>query len=162
MRGRGVEGLGDRDERHLVGVEELDQLGEVGQRAGQAIDLVDHDDVDPAGADVGEQPLQGRALDRAAGEAAIVVGRPDQDPALMGLALDVGLGRLALGVERVEVLLQPVVGRDPGVDGAAQALALGLGSSPGLPATEPGPSPKKRGPLQRVPVMARATCDRLR
>ena len=48
--GGGVEGLGDRDERHLMGIEQLDQLGEVGQRAGQAIDLVDHDDVDPAAA----------------------------------------------------------------------------------------------------------------
>ena len=69
--------LGDRDERHLMGIEQLDQLGEVGQRAGQAIDLVDHDDIDPAGSNVGEQPLQGRAVDRAAGEAAIVIARPD-------------------------------------------------------------------------------------
>ena len=78
MRGGGVEGLGDGDERHLMGVEELDQLGEVGQRAGQAIDLVDHDDVDLAGADVGEQPLQGGPVHRAAGKAAIVIGCPDQ------------------------------------------------------------------------------------
>ena len=29
-------------------VEELDQLGEVGERAGEAVHLVDDDDVDPA------------------------------------------------------------------------------------------------------------------
>ncbi len=54
-------------------IEDLDQLGEVEQRAGQPVDLVDHDDVDLAGCDVGEQPLQGRALQRAAREAAIVI-----------------------------------------------------------------------------------------
>src|SRR3984957_9419360 len=46
--GRCVERLGDRDERHLMGVEQLDQLGEVGKRAGQSVDLVDNDHVDPA------------------------------------------------------------------------------------------------------------------
>ena len=63
-RGRGVELLGDRDERHAVRVEQLDELGEVGQRAGQAIDLVDDDDIDLSGANVGQQPLQGRAVGR--------------------------------------------------------------------------------------------------
>jgi hypothetical protein len=40
----GVEGLRHRDEAHLMGIEGLDQLGEVGERAGQTIDLVDDDD----------------------------------------------------------------------------------------------------------------------
>ena len=48
----------------------------------------------------------------------------------MGLALDVGLGGLALRVEGVEVLLQPMLGRDPGVDGAAQTLDLASSSRP--------------------------------
>ena len=39
-------------------VERFDQLGEVEQRAGQPVDLVDDDDVDLAGLDVGEQPLR--------------------------------------------------------------------------------------------------------
>ena len=38
-----VEGLGHRDERDAMGVEQLDQLGEVGQRSGQPVDLVDDD-----------------------------------------------------------------------------------------------------------------------
>ena len=46
--GRGVEGLGDRDEGDAVGVEQLDQFGEVGERTGETVDLVDDDDVDPA------------------------------------------------------------------------------------------------------------------
>ena len=45
--GRRVELLGDRDERHLMGVEEFNDLGEVGERAGQPVDLVDNDGVDP-------------------------------------------------------------------------------------------------------------------
>jgi hypothetical protein len=55
-----------------------DQLGEVRERAGQTVDLVDHDDIDPAVADVCQQPLQGGALGRAAGIAAVVVTGADQ------------------------------------------------------------------------------------
>ena len=54
-----VERLGDRDKRHLMGVEELDQLGEVGERAGQPVDLVDKDHVDPVSANIVQQPLEG-------------------------------------------------------------------------------------------------------
>ena len=53
--GGGVERLGDRDEGHPMLVEQFDQLGEVGERAGQPVDLVDHDDVDLAGPDVGRR-----------------------------------------------------------------------------------------------------------
>ena len=90
-RGGGVELLGDRDEGHAVLIEQLDQLGEVGQRAGQAVDLVDDDDVDLAGSHILQQPLQGRAVGIAAGEAAIVIFGPDQGPAGMRLASDIGL-----------------------------------------------------------------------
>ena len=100
-------------------VEQLDQLGKVGERTGQAIDLVDDDDVDLAGADIVQQTLEGRAVGIAAGEAAIVIFGPDQGPAGMGLAPDIGLRRIILGIERVEVLLQPLFGRDPGIDRAA-------------------------------------------
>jgi hypothetical protein len=80
-----------------MGVEQLDQLGEVRERAGQPVDLVDHDDIDPAVPDVGQQPLQGGALGGAAGIATVVVTGADQGPAVMGLAADVGLRRLVLG-----------------------------------------------------------------
>ena len=49
-------------------VEHVDDLGEVGERAGEAVDLVDDDDLNLAGLDVRQQPLQGRALHRAAGK----------------------------------------------------------------------------------------------
>src|SRR5262252_9080055 len=41
-RGRGIELLGDRDESDSTTVEQLDELGEIHQGAGQAVDLVDH------------------------------------------------------------------------------------------------------------------------
>ncbi len=85
----------------------------------QPVDLVDDDDVDRAVLDVAQQPLQGGALHGAAGEAAVVVAVADADPALVLLARDVGQRRLALGVERVELHVEPLVGRDAGVDGRA-------------------------------------------
>jgi hypothetical protein len=77
--------------KDVVRLEELDELGEVREGPGQAIELVDHHDIDKAGPDVGQEPLQGRAVDRGAGEAAIVIAGRECPPALMGLALDVGL-----------------------------------------------------------------------
>ena len=154
-RGGGVEGLGDRDEGHALPVEHLDQLGEVHERAAEAVDLVDDDDVDPAGLDVGEQPLQRRALQRAAREAAIVVVVRNQGPAFGLLAGDIGLASLPLGVEAVELHVEPFLGGLPGVDRAAEApddrllharLRWFL-------------RPKKTQPFQRVPVIARATAD---
>ena len=70
-------------------VEHLDQLGEVGERPGQPIDLIDDDYVDPPSLDIGEQLLQRRPIHRPAGEAAVVVAVPLQPPPFVGLALDV-------------------------------------------------------------------------
>jgi len=56
-RARGTELLGDRHERHALGVKDLDQPRKIGERAGQPVDLVDDDDIDPAFLDVGEQAL---------------------------------------------------------------------------------------------------------
>ena len=41
-----------------------------------------------------------------AGKAAIVISGPNQRPAGMGLAADIGLRRIILGIERVEVLIE--------------------------------------------------------
>ena len=57
---------------------------------------------------------------------------------------DVGLAGLALGVEAVEILLQPLLRGLPGVDGATDALAH---------------SPKNLGPDQRAPVMTWAILE---
>jgi hypothetical protein len=83
-----------------VGIEQLHQLGEVRQRSRQAVDLVDDNDVDLAGADIVQEPLQVRALDRPTGIPAVVISGPDQRPAGMGLAFDVSGGRLILGIQR--------------------------------------------------------------
>ena len=45
------------------------------------------------------------------------------------LALDVGLCRLVLGIERVEVLVEPVIGGLPGIDGATKHLPLVLSAT---------------------------------
>ena len=105
-----------------MGIEQLDQLGEIRQRPRQAVDLVDDDDVDLPGADIVQQPLQVGTVGRPAGVSAIVIARPDQGPAGMGLAFDVGGGGLVLRVQRVELLVEPMLGRDPGIDRAADRL----------------------------------------
>ncbi len=155
-RGGGVERLGDADEGDVVPIEHLDQPGEVHERAGEPVDLVDDDDVDAAQFDVGHETLQGRALQRAAGEAAVVVTVGNQQPALGLLAGDVGLAGLALGVEGVEGHVETFLGRLAGVDRAALLE--------GGPARLHGRTfwlfkPKKVQPFQRVPVIARATAE---
>ena len=82
-----------------MGIEQFDQLGEIGQGAGQAIDLVDDNDIDPVGSNVIEQLLQGRAVGGSAREAAIVISRTNQCPAGMGLTADIGLRRIILGIK---------------------------------------------------------------
>src|SRR4051812_47637886 len=68
-----IELLGDRDEGYAMAVEQLDELGKVRQRSGQAVDLVDHDDVHLTAPDVSQQPLQRRPLGRASRIAAVIV-----------------------------------------------------------------------------------------
>ena len=150
-RGGGVEGLGHRDEGDPGGVEDRDDAGEVGQRPGQPVDLVDDHDIDAAGRHVGQQLAQAGAVHRAAGEAAVVVAAGQGGPALVLLAQDVGRAGLALRVERVERLLQPLLGALAGVDRAAalRRRARHHGASPSR-------RPKKAGPLRRVPVISRA------
>lgn len=106
-RGR-VEGLGDGDERHIGRIEDLDDLGEVEKGAGQTVDLIDHHHVDQSFADVAEQRLQGRSFHRAAGEAAIIIRSGKHFPAFVLLAADIGFTGLALGMKRVEGLLEPL------------------------------------------------------
>ena len=100
-------------------VEGLDQARKVGERAGQPVDLVGHDDIDTPRTNIGEQALQGRALHRGAGDAPVIVGGGDQAPALVALAADISFTGLALGMQRVELLLQSFLGGFAGVDRAA-------------------------------------------
>ena len=91
-------------------IEDVDDLGEVGERAGQPVDLVDDHDLDLARFDVGEQPLKSWPLHRAARKASVVVHVGNGDPSGVPLARDVGLASLPLRVERVELLLEALIG----------------------------------------------------
>jgi hypothetical protein len=146
-----------------VGIGQLHQLGEIRQRPRQAVNLIDDDDVNLPGANIDQQPLQIGTVGGPAGIAAIVVAGPDQGPAGMGLAFDIGRGGVVLRVQRVELLVKPVLGGDPGIDRAADRFDRrglhGLASIAGRSALSR--RPKKRGPFHLVPVMAKATLDRL-
>ena len=69
----------------LVAVEHLDQLGEVGQRAAEAVDLVDDHHIDQPVLDILHQPLQAGPLQRAARKSPVVILIADQHPALGAL-----------------------------------------------------------------------------
>jgi hypothetical protein len=64
---------GHSDERDAAGIEDLDHLGEIRQRAREAIDLVDHDRIDQPLGDIGHKSLERRVFHGGAGEAAIIV-----------------------------------------------------------------------------------------
>ena len=131
-------------------IEQFDQLGEVGERARQPVDLVDDDHIDPASADVIKDFLERRPLHRAARVATVVVASADELPALVGLALDIGLRRLPLIVERVELLLQAMLGRDAGVDGAAQSCLGFSALTARPPSCSPGSLSYKRARSPRL------------
>lgn len=61
---------------------------------------------------------------------------------------------LSLGVERVERLVEPFLGRLPRIDGAAPPRRTAH-------RTFACRRPKQRGPFQRIPVIWRATSERL-
>ena len=102
-----------------MGIEQLDQLGEVRERPRKTVDLVDNDDVDLAGADVLQQLLKVGAVGGPAGVPSIIIAGPDQIPAGMGLALYVRRRGIVLRIQRVELLIEPMVGGDPGIDRTA-------------------------------------------
>jgi hypothetical protein len=78
---------------------------------------------DLSGTHIRDEALQGRAVGIAAREAAIAILGPDQRPAGVGLAPDVGPTGVILGIERVEVLFETLVGRHPGIDRATHRPA---------------------------------------
>ena len=104
-------------------VQHIDDLGEIGQRSGQAVDLVNDDDLNLASLDVRQQPLQGRPFHCAAGEAAVIIHVWNRHPAGVTLARHISLAGFALGIERIELLIEPVVGRFARVDRATDSHA---------------------------------------
>ena len=123
-RGRRVELLRDRHERGARRIEDLDDLGEIGERAGQPVDFVDDDRVDPPRGDIGKQPLQSGPIQRRAGEPAIVISRAQAHPAFVALAGDKGLASLALCQQRIEFLFEPLLRGFAGVDRTANPCAV--------------------------------------
>src|SRR5262249_42274895 len=83
---------------------------------GSAVDLVDDHDIDASCRDVGEQPLQRRPTQPRVGEPAIVISRAQTHPAFVALAGDKGLAGLALRLQRIEFLVEPLLRRFAGVD----------------------------------------------
>ena len=148
---RSVESLRDRHEGTFCCFKPFDQLREIRQRAGQTVDLVDDNHVDPSGVDVGEEVPEGGPFQRPAGDPAIVISGRHHLPALMSLAGDEGRTGLVLGVERVEVLVETVVRGLPRVNRAADR---GLAHDGDFPLR-----PKKRGPDQWAPVISRAIAE---
>ena len=165
----GGEVLRDAHEGRARPVEAVHDLGEIEQRAGQAIYLVDDEDVDLPRLDVLYQPLEGGALEVRAGEPTVVVLLGRKPPAKVGLVLDVALAGFALGVEGVELLVQPDRRGLARVDGAALHLrrrAVRSGRSSGHPFSTwlvrlRRWRPQKRNPFQLVPVMSLASFERL-
>ena len=101
-------------------IQNLNDLGEVGERARQAIDLVDDDHIDALCPDIVEQPNKTGPLHVAAGEPAVVTRR-QLSPAFVILARNVGRAGFPLRIERVEFLFEPVL---------AKAIAERLDGSP--------------------------------
>ena len=77
-------------------------------------------------ADIIQQSLQVGTIGRPTGISAVIISRPDQGPAGMGLTLYIGRGCVVLRIERVELLIQPVVGGDPGWIAQRTALITGV------------------------------------
>src|SRR3569623_880544 len=98
-------------------------------------DLVDDDDFDLAAIDETHQLLEARTVDVAAGESAIVEVIRDEHPAFVGLGSYVAFSSLALRLEGVERLLEPLLGALAGVDRAPQDLLGWLGLNHRLPPT---------------------------
>src|SRR5215472_1413828 len=122
-RGGCVELLRDRNKRGAPRVEDLDDLGEIGEQTGQAVDFVDNDRVDPPRGDIGKQPLQRRPIQRRARAPAIVISRAQAHPAFVALAGDEGFASFALRPQRIEFLLETLLGGFAGVDGTANPSA---------------------------------------
>src|SRR5438445_2753705 len=75
--------------------------------------------VDPPRREVSQQLLQSRPIHRRAREPAVIISRAQADPAFLPLALDKGLAGFALRLQRIEFLLEPLLGRFAGVDRTA-------------------------------------------
>src|SRR5262249_36139951 len=118
-----------------------------------------HHAVDLPGLDIRQETLQSRPVEVAAAVTAVVVADREPRPTGMGLAEDIRFRGLALGIQRIEVLVESFFGALARVDGTAhrrrrEGFRL-AGSSHGLAPFSV--RPKKKCPEQCEPVTALAT-----
>src|SRR5580692_6421173 len=144
-------------------IEQFDQLGKVGQRSRQAIDLVDDNNIKLPRADIVQQSLQVGTIGGSTRISAVIISRPDQGPAGMGLTFDISRGSFVLGVQRIELLVESVFRGDAGVDRTADGPDRRSLHDRAFVSNRSSLSlrPKKRGPFHLVPVIAKATLERL-
>src|SRR5262249_39957247 len=120
-----------------------------------AIHFITDHTVDLAGLDVGQQTPQRWSFHVSARESTVVIAVGQADPALVGLTADEGFGRLALRVQRVELLVRPFLGRLACIDGATYQRQRGCGILAGAVHAFSlllRQSRKKRKPLQWLSV----------
>src|SRR5271156_2797749 len=151
--GGGIELLGDRHKADALFIECLNDLGKVSQRSRQPVDLIYNDGIDSSGSNVLKQAFEGGPLHVSTGVTAVIVFRCNRLPAFVPLAENIGFASLALGMERIEGLLQTLLGRFAGLNRTTHAG--------GYCHTVFFLVPKNSGPDQGVPVISRAILDRL-
>jgi hypothetical protein len=134
----------------------FNHFGEVSERSGEAIYFINDDRIDLTRMDIAQELFQCGALHGATRETSVVIVIRQHSPAFMLLAEDKSVAGFALGLERVERLLQSFLGGFAGIDSTPDVLLSHRGDP------EPFLRPKKAGPDQRVPVTFRAISERLR
>ena len=109
-----------------------DIVCKVGKRPGQAVDLIDRDDVNLPGSNVSQEPLQVRTVGRSAGVTTVIVRGSHQAPAGMSLASYIRRRRLILRIEGVEVLIEgsAACSCEPGVAGRSADAGFASASKP--------------------------------
>ena len=97
-----VKRLGHGHEGHIVTIKNIDQLCEVHERTAQAINFIDHDNIDLTGLNVAINLCRAGRSKRSPGNPTVVIWIGDQHPAFLLLAGDIGFARLSLGMKAVE------------------------------------------------------------
>src|SRR5258706_1311388 len=89
--------------------------------------------------------------------------RPDQGPAGMRLALDVGGSGIVLSIQRIELLVESMFRGDAGVDGTADGPDRRSlhDRAPASNRSSLSLRPKNPGRVPLVPVISNATLERL-
>src|SRR5271154_837008 len=101
--------------------------------------------------------LQVGSIGGPTGISAVIISRPDQGPAGMGLTHDVGGRGIVLGVRRIELLVKSMFRGDASVDGTPDEPDRRSFHDRAFASNRSSLSlrPKKRGPFHLVPVIAK-------